>query len=97
PLPEPEALSCSVIVPCRNELGNVADAVRRLPEMGTHTELVFVDGASTDGTRDAILQQIASHPDKDIKLIDQEGTAAVATQNLEAEKVTMLAAGKGDA
>ena len=61
PLPrqEPEPLSCSVIVPCRNEIGNIADAVDRLPDMGTHTELVFVDGASTDGTRDAILEQIA--------------------------------------
>jgi hypothetical protein len=97
PLPEPQALSCSVIVPCRNELGNVADAVRRLPEMGTHTELVFVDGASTDGTRDAILQQITLNPDKDIKLIDQEGTPAPASQDPSGEKVTMLAAGKGDA
>jgi glycosyltransferase involved in cell wall biosynthesis len=65
--------------------------------MGTHTELIFVDGSSTDGTRDAILQQIAMHPDKDIRLIDQEGAPAPTAQVAAGQKVTMLAAGKGDA
>jgi glycosyltransferase involved in cell wall biosynthesis len=97
PLPVPEALSCSVIVPCRNELGNIADAVERLPEIGTHTELIFVDGASTDGTRDAILQQIDLHPTRDIKLIDQVDTPPADLQTTADGKVTMLAAGKGDA
>ncbi len=97
PLPEPAPLSCTVIVPCRNELGNIADAVERLPDMGTHTELIFVDGASTDGTRDAILEQIDRHPGKDIKLIDQVETPAPEVQSTSNGKVTMLAAGKGDA
>ncbi|MFN0072616.1 MAG: glycosyltransferase [Chloroflexota bacterium] len=97
PRAAPESLSCSVIVPCRNELGNIADAVERLPDMGTHTELVFVDGASTDGTRDAILKQMSLHPEKDIKLIDQVETASPDLQSTSGGKVTMLAAGKGDA
>jgi glycosyltransferase involved in cell wall biosynthesis len=51
-------LSCSVVIPCRNERGNIAAAVERVPEMGSRTEIIFVDGASTDGTREEIQAQI---------------------------------------
>jgi SAM-dependent methyltransferase len=55
--PEQEALatpSVSVICPCRNEKGNIRDAVERTPLMGSSTELVFVDGNSSDGTIEEI-------------------------------------------
>jgi SAM-dependent methyltransferase len=42
--------SVSVVVPCRNERGNIQNAVERMPRMGSSTEIVFVDGNSTDGT-----------------------------------------------
>lgn len=72
PRPQPRPLSCSVIVPCRNEAGNIQACVERVPAMGTHAELVFVDGASTDGTRERIREQMAQHRGcKDIVLIDQ--------------------------
>ncbi|HML76519.1 MAG TPA: glycosyltransferase [Anaerohalosphaeraceae bacterium] len=64
-------LSISVIVPCRNERGNIADAIARIPQMGRFTEIVFVDGNSTDGTAAEIEHQIRLHPDKIIKLIHQ--------------------------
>jgi hypothetical protein len=70
PLPE---LSVSVICPCRNEAGHVSQIVERLPEMGTGTELIFVEGGSTDDTREAIEQAIAGNPDRDISLIAQTG------------------------
>jgi GT2 family glycosyltransferase len=66
-------LSCSVVVPCRNEVDNVANVVLRVPAIGTHTELIFVDGASTDGTPDKVEELITQHPDKDIKLLRQTG------------------------
>jgi SAM-dependent methyltransferase len=47
---EPSRASVSVIIPCRNERGNIASAVERMPRMGKSTELIFVDGNSTDGT-----------------------------------------------
>ncbi len=72
PRPPAEALSCSVIIPCRNEEGNIAACVARVPPLGTHTELIFVDGASTDRTRERILEQIEQYAGiKDIKLLDQ--------------------------
>ncbi|WP_223860428.1 glycosyltransferase family protein [Spirosoma validum] len=40
----------SVIVPARNEKGNIEEIVRRMPHMGRHTELIFVEGNSTDDT-----------------------------------------------
>jgi len=70
--PRAETLSCSVIIPCRNEEGNIESCIDRLPSLGTHTEVIFVDGASTDGTRDKILELIERyHEERDIKLIDQ--------------------------
>jgi SAM-dependent methyltransferase len=56
-VPEVEAdplPSVSVICPCRNEKGNIREAVMRTPVMGPRTELVFVDGNSTDGTLEEI-------------------------------------------
>ncbi len=63
--------SCSVIIPCRNEKGNIEGAVIRTPELGSFTELIFVDGNSTDGTADEILRMIEKYPDKKITLIHQ--------------------------
>ncbi|MBN1879457.1 glycosyltransferase [bacterium] len=48
----------SILIPTRNEKGNIADAFRRIPRMGRWTELVFVDGHSTDGTVDTIQEAI---------------------------------------
>jgi len=61
----------TVVIPCRNERGNIEGAVLRTPKMGPHTELIFVDGNSTDGTPEEIERQIAAHPEKDITLIHQ--------------------------
>jgi SAM-dependent methyltransferase len=68
----PAALTTTVVVPCRDERGNIEAAVARIPEMGGGTEIVFVDGASTDGTVETIEAQIVAHRGKrDIKLIHQ--------------------------
>jgi SAM-dependent methyltransferase len=40
----------SVIVPARNEAGNIQGAIDRTPVMGKKTEIVFVEGNSTDDT-----------------------------------------------
>jgi SAM-dependent methyltransferase len=64
-------LSVSVIVPCRNERGNIEDVVTRVPEMGSETEIIFVDGNSTDGTSEEIENQIKQHPERNIRLIHQ--------------------------
>lgn len=54
-----QPLSVSVIIPARNERGNIRPAIRRTPLMGTSTELLFVEGGSQDGTPDEIAQAMA--------------------------------------
>ncbi|MSP25094.1 MAG: methyltransferase domain-containing protein [Myxococcales bacterium] len=44
----------SVVCPCKDEKGNILEAVLRTPVMGSATELIFVDGNSTDGTYEEI-------------------------------------------
>ena len=64
-------MTCTVVIPTRNELGNIAAAISRLERIGAHTEVIFVDGSSTDGTVAEIKRVISANPDKDIKLIHQ--------------------------
>ena len=65
--------SVSVIVPARNEAGNIDNIIRRIPEMGKGTEIVFVEGNSTDNTYEAIEQSLAMFPEKDCKVMRQTG------------------------
>jgi len=65
--------SVSVIIPCKNEAGNVEDAVKRIPAMGTHTEIIFSDDKSTDQTAEVVRRMQKEHPGKDIKLVDGPG------------------------
>ncbi|HEY3445908.1 MAG TPA: bifunctional class I SAM-dependent methyltransferase/glycosyltransferase family 2 protein [Myxococcales bacterium] len=57
-----EPLTCSVVVPCRNEKGNVEDIFARTPELGAGTELIFVDGNSEDGTVEEIEKRLPDRP-----------------------------------
>ena len=66
-------LSVSIIVPCRNEAGMIEEIVARTPELGPASELIFVEGGSTDGTRAEIERQIEAHPERDIALYTQTG------------------------
>ena len=50
--------SVTVVVPARNEAGNVQAAIDRTPVMGRATELIFVEGGSTDGTWETIERAI---------------------------------------
>lgn len=43
-------IDCSVIVPVKNEAGNIARAFSAIPELGEHSEIIFVYGESNDGT-----------------------------------------------
>jgi glycosyltransferase involved in cell wall biosynthesis len=63
----------SVIVPARNEAGNISQIFARTPEMGRGTELIFVEGHSKDNTFDMIQSEIASHPKGQGHLLKQVG------------------------
>jgi glycosyltransferase involved in cell wall biosynthesis len=65
--------SVSVIVPARNEAGNIDTILRRIPEMGNGTEIVFVEGHSTDNTYEAIDQSLEMFPERNCKVMRQTG------------------------
>ena len=64
----------SVIVPARNEAGNIAEIFERTPEMGSKTELIFVEGHSTDATLNEIEAEMARNPNKLCRLFRQKET-----------------------
>jgi len=77
---EPEDVAVSVIVPCRNERENVIPAVERMPEMGRHTEIIFCDDKSTDGTAAEVERLMKLYPERDIRLV--EGPAICKADNV---------------
>jgi 2-polyprenyl-3-methyl-5-hydroxy-6-metoxy-1,4-benzoquinol methylase len=71
--PEISNPSISVVVAARNEAGHIEQLINRIPKMGSHTEIVFVEGNSSDDTYDEINLAITRHPELDIKLFKQTG------------------------
>jgi hypothetical protein len=67
------AKTVSVIIPARNESGNIQAAVARTPEMGKWTELIFVEGGSSDDTWKSIQRVQAEHPERRITIAQQQG------------------------
>jgi SAM-dependent methyltransferase len=68
-----ERPTVSVIVPARNESGNIKAIFERTPQMGGGTELVFVEGHSKDDTYAAIEREIAAHSSTASVLLRQTG------------------------
>ena len=63
----------SVIVPARNEAGNIENILTRIPQMGSGTEIVFVEGHSSDNTFEAIQKGIARHSKLECQSMQQTG------------------------
>lgn len=68
-----ERPSVSIVVPARNESGNIDALVRRVPQMGSFTELIFVEGNSTDDTWAKIKDLPIRYPEKTIRIMKQTG------------------------
>jgi glycosyltransferase involved in cell wall biosynthesis len=65
--------SVSVIIPARNEAGNIEEIIERIPNLGCDTELVFVEGHSSDNTYETIKKIIEKNNDRKCKLYRQTG------------------------
>ena len=89
PRPEPVAKSSvSVIVPARNESGNIKAIFERVPQMGSATELIFVEGHSKDDTFAAIEREIVAHPSTPSLLLRQTGIGKADAVRLGFEKAS---------
>ncbi len=65
--------SVTILVPCRNERGNIEQVITRTPSFGAHQEFIYVEGWSKDGTYEEIERVKAKYPSKDIKVFKQPG------------------------
>ncbi len=65
--------SVSIIVPARNEAGNIAPIFARMPSLGSDVQVIFVEGHSRDDTYDRIQQEMAAHPATEALLLRQTG------------------------
>ena len=70
---EPAEPTVTVICPCRNEAGNIPAIAERLPKMGRHMELIYIEGHSRDGTLEACHRTKTAHPEMDISVYQQTG------------------------
>jgi SAM-dependent methyltransferase len=68
-----EPASATVVIPARNERGNIEAAVQRLPRICDDVEIIFVEGHSSDGTYEEIERVRRAYPERDIKLLRQPG------------------------
>lgn len=65
--------SATVVIPARNERGNIEPAVQRLPKFCDDIEIIFIEGHSKDGTFEEIERVRAAYPHLDIKAMRQPG------------------------
>ena len=66
--------SASILVPCRNEKGNIENAILRMPRFGSAQEILFVEGNSSDGTFEECERvRDAYRENWDIRVLKQDG------------------------
>ncbi len=80
--------SVSIVIPCRNEKGNIEPSILRTPKFGARQEFVFIEGGSTDRTYEEIECIIKKYPERDIKLYKQAGNGKGDVVNLGFNKAT---------
>lgn len=66
--------SASVVIPCRNERGNIENAILRMPRFASPQEIIFVEGNSSDDTfAECERVRDAYRGEWDIKVLRQDG------------------------
>lgn len=56
--------SLTIVIPCRNERGNIEAALTRLPAFPAPVEVIFVEGHSSDGTWEEVQRVVIRHGDR---------------------------------
>jgi 2-polyprenyl-3-methyl-5-hydroxy-6-metoxy-1,4-benzoquinol methylase len=70
---DPKDFSVTIVVPARNEMGNMENAIKRTPKFGSHQEFIFIEGHSSDGTYEEMLRVQKAYPEIDMKVLRQTG------------------------
>ena len=87
--------STTVLIPARNESGNIENAILRIPNFGSHIEIIFVEGNSTDDTWEKIQEIQKKYKEtNDIKILQQpgkgKGDAVRAGYNIATSDILMI-------
>lgn len=69
----PKTKTASIVLTVRDERDNIEPMLRAIPDLGSSTEILFVEGHSNDGTREEIERVIAAHPERRVRLVVQDG------------------------
>jgi hypothetical protein len=65
--------SATIVIPARNERGNIEPAIQRIPRFCDDIEIIYVEGNSKDETYEECLRVQAAYPQYDIKVMKQPG------------------------
>jgi glycosyltransferase involved in cell wall biosynthesis len=66
--------TATIVIPARNERGNIEPAIKRIPRFADALEIIFVEGGSCDDTWEEIQRVARANPQLDIKALRQPGT-----------------------
>ena len=72
-LPENQEVSVTIVIPARNEQGNIENAIKRMPVFGLRQEIIFIEGHSNDDTYKEMFRVQAAYPEKNIHVMKQTG------------------------
>lgn len=98
----PEPKSVTVVIPARNEAGNIRAAIARMPQLGSRTEVIFVEGHSKDDTWETIERVMKDFDAGKIVRTSETGDtvrvdAAQGAKKLEIVAIRQSGKGKGNA
>jgi Glycosyl transferase family 2/Methyltransferase domain len=65
--------TATIVIPARNERGNIEAAIQRIPRFAKTLEIIFVEGHSSDGTWSEIERVVQANPHLNIKAMRQSG------------------------
>jgi SAM-dependent methyltransferase len=65
--------SATIVIPARNERGNIEPAIQRISPFCEDIEIIFIEGHSKDGTFEEMERVKAAFPGKDIRTMRQPG------------------------
>lgn len=70
PLQERRHCSYSIIIPCYNEEGSIAECLKRLPDLQRDCEIIVVNDGSTDRTAEVVRSMMPGRPA--LRLVDYD-------------------------
>lgn len=82
--------SVTIVIPARNEEGNISRAIKEIPKFGKKQEIIFVEGHSKDNTWEKIQNVVKNHKKKNptLKAFRQTGIGKADAVRLGFKKAT---------